>query len=48
LASQIRAYLNAKRVQLGCRLRADAMKLRDRKHGHEGLGLIGNDSKTGR
>ena len=41
LMPQIHACLNAKRVHLGCRLRAHAMKLRDRKPSHEGLGFIG-------
>jgi hypothetical protein len=45
LASQIRACLNAKRVHLGCRLRAHAMKLRDRKRSHEGLDLVGRDGE---
>ena len=43
LAPQIRACLNAERVHLGCRLRAHAMKLRDRKRSHEGLGFVGHD-----
>jgi len=45
LAPQIRACLNAKRVHLGRRLRAHAMKLRDRKRSHEGLGFVGHDRK---
>ena len=45
LAPQVRACLNAKRLHLGCGLRAHAMKLRDRKPSYEGLGLVGHDGE---
>ena len=45
LTPQIRACLNVKRVHPGCRLRAHAMKLRDRKRSHERLGLVGHNGE---